>query len=148
MRPGEAKTGGEDLMRNQMVRSAAAALLAFGTITATAPQALAVTPSPCGLVQYQNGTVGPTLCPDGHPNSRVQSSLKAMTPRLMALNRGARWAAIKKAACADAPNSSNQMVANAYVWQYARLNWRGKNVTPRKFVWRLINGMCPPRIPY
>lgn len=118
--------------------SVIAAVLAVGSLAAPA-QALST--STCGRVQiYQNGTVGPVLCPNGHPNARVLKYLRANTPHMMALGAKARWAQIQYAACADAPNSTLPMLGDAYTYLYARYNWRGRNVSPATFDRRIIDG--------
>ncbi|HBJ73457.1 MAG TPA: hypothetical protein DDY88_07095 [Actinobacteria bacterium] len=101
---------------------------------------VAVIPISCGKpIEAANGTHGPVLCPNGAPNKQMRSWLKKSTPHVMALNASATNAQIRKAACADVTlmNATGPLVNDAYTYQFARYDWRGKRIKPAVFDLRL-----------
>lgn len=105
-----------------------------------AAPALAVAPVPCGKpVAAANGTHGPVLCPNGAPNRQVRTWLKKSAPHVMALPASATNAQIRNAACADVTleHATGPLVTNAYTYQFARYDWRGKHLKPAVFDVRL-----------
>lgn len=102
--------------------------------------ASAITPKECGKpVAAANGTHGPVLCPTGAPNLQMRSWLKKSAPHTMALKAKVTDAQIRKAACKDVAleMATGPMVTDAYTYQYALNNWRGKHIKPSVFDLRL-----------
>lgn len=103
------------------------------TAVALPSPAMAKAPHACArATQAQDGTYGPVLCANGAPNSRARALLAKQAPQVMSLKRTATDAAILKAACADVTtaNATLPMIGDAYAYQYARFDWKGKHRTP------------------
>ena len=106
-----------------------------------APAGATVAAGKCGKPHmYQNGTVGPYLCPDGQPNTLARAALTRATPRIMHLPAKPKWTDVKKAICADMWNSSIPMVSNAYEYQYARYQWGDRFVDPDTLSKSIVSG--------
>jgi len=100
----------------------------------------AITPVACGKpVAAANGTHGPVLCPGGAPNKEMRSWLVKSAPHVMALKAVTTDAQIREAACSDVAleNATGPLVTDAYTYQYARYNWKGKHLRPAVFDMRL-----------
>ncbi len=102
--------------------------------------ASAITPVACGKpVAAANGTPGPVLCPGGAPNSEMRGWLVKSAPHVMALKAVTTDAQIREAACSDVAlvNATGPLVTDAYTYQFARYNWKGKHLKPAVFDMRL-----------
>ncbi|HEV8024650.1 MAG TPA: hypothetical protein VGP37_07185, partial [Candidatus Nanopelagicales bacterium] len=55
----------------------------------------------CGSTKYEDGTVGPAVCPNGKPNKAVRSTYRDQAPNVMALKEDATRKQVLAALCAD-----------------------------------------------
>ncbi len=106
-----------------------AVLISVGALT------LAISPSAhaeeCGKVTYADGTVGPSVCPDGSPNSAVTSAYRTYAPAVMALKENTKKARLKDAVKADCrAGVSKPAVYDAIEYQTARFGWSRATVNP------------------
>ena len=105
-------------------RTLATIALAFALLPIAAPAAQASEPAArCGRQVYQNGTVGPVVCPGGQVNAAVKNDMKKGAPSVMDLGRHATWPKIRRALCADAADSTFPMLTDAYQYQFTRYDW-------------------------
>ncbi len=117
--------------------------LALAMLGIAAPAGQAAEPSArCGRQVNQDGTVGPVVCPGGDVNKAVLNDLMKGAPHVMALGHSASWPTIRRALCADAPDSTIPMLTDAYRYQYTRHGWAGVNPRPNKVSHRLVDGIC------
>lgn len=97
---------------------ALASVLAIG-ISAAPAQAAS-----CGKVTYQDGSVGPAVCPNGEANEKVQSAYAKAAPAVMALGADATRAQLRKAVCADRKaGASGVELYDAVAYQAAAYDW-------------------------
>jgi hypothetical protein len=122
--------------RRLAIGVATSAVLVGSLVPTSAVQAA---PGCAKVMEYQDGTFGPVLCPNGMPNLAVQSKLTEEAPRTMALRATATTAGATKAICADRETASIPMVINAYTYQYARYQWSGRTLSPMAVGKRLID---------
>jgi hypothetical protein len=105
------------------------------TVTVTATPSPAA-PSSAGappLLQPQScqrvttgadGSVGPVLCPGGHPDAYAMPALESTAPHMMALGEFATSADVSAAACSDlSKNSTNPIEEGAYQFMQALNGW-------------------------
>ena len=127
-------------MRARRIGAVAVALMFAGGLTA-AP-ALAASGESCGKPQmYADGSF-PVLCANGAPNTAVRPMLVDSNPRIMALKKGATWAQVRAAVCADTRHSTFPITTSAYTYQYALYDWKGDLPSPKALSNRLVRGMC------
>ena len=101
--------------------------------------AYAKNPINCGVVQIaQNGTPNPVLCPNGSPNSNAKKILTSLNPKVMKLKKTSSNSEIIQTICSDQENSSNQIIFNAYQYQYSFFDWAGKRLDPSTMLNNLI----------
>src|SRR5262249_51834468 len=102
---------------------------ATATVTASPTKTAAsvlsgLQPEACGpLAHGADGTVGPILCKDKHPNALVVGELQDDSPRVMALGPLATQDQIVTAVCGDARNSTIPIEDGALSWQVAFEGW-------------------------
>ena len=95
-----------------------AGLFALSLFTATAQAA------ECGFQKYQDGTVGPAVCPNGEANGKVRKAYVQVAPTIMALGEPATRAQLKTAICADSnKGASGVTLYDAVTYQAARFDW-------------------------
>jgi len=95
-----------------------AGIFAFTLFTATAQAA------ECGLQKYQDGTVGPAVCPNGEANSNVRKAYLKVAPAIMALGESTTRAQLKTAICADNKKGATGVTLyDAVTYQAARFDW-------------------------
>ncbi|MDD2857915.1 MAG: hypothetical protein PHU75_04485 [Candidatus Nanopelagicales bacterium] len=123
--------------RRLVLGIATAAVLTGGLVPLGAAQAA---PGCAKVVEYQDGTFGPVLCPNGTPNLAVQAKLAEEAPRTMALRATATTTGATKAICTDRATASIPMVINAYTYQYSRYQWSGRTLAPMALGKRLVDG--------
>ena len=64
----------------------------------------------CGKVTYMNGTVGPSVCPNGKPNKRVKNAYTRGTPAIMGLKSSTTRKHLITAMCADTQRPGNPAI--------------------------------------
>ena len=95
-----------------------AGVFALSLFTATAQAA------ECGLQKYQDGTVGPSVCPNGEANNSVRKAYVKVAPAIMALGESTTRAQLKTAICADnKKGASGVTLYDAVTYQAARFDW-------------------------
>lgn len=78
----------------------------------------------CGLQKYQDGTVGPAVCPNGEANKDVRKTYAKVAPAIMALSASTTHAQLKKAICADSKKgASGVTLFDAVAYQAADFDW-------------------------
>jgi len=78
----------------------------------------------CGLQKYQDGTVGPAVCPNGEANKGVRKTYAKVAPAIMALSASTTRAQLKKAICADSKKgASGVTLFDAVAYQAADFDW-------------------------
>jgi len=112
--------------------TAAASPSPTATITITSPSALPPA-SPlaleaCGeITHYQDGNIGPVLCPDGRPSFAADTFFRSMEPALAVLRVGAdaNLADVETAMCADKTfaHLTNPVEESAYRLAAAEQGW-------------------------
>jgi hypothetical protein len=96
----------------------ALSLLTFSLFTAPAQAA------ECGLQKYQDGTVGPAVCPNGEANDSVRKAYVKVAPAIMALGESTTRAQLRKAICADSKKGAfGVALYDAVAYQAARFDW-------------------------
>lgn len=97
---------------------ALASVLAVGVAAAPAQAAS------CGKVTYQDGSVGPAVCPNGEANQKVQSAYAKAAPAVMALGADATRAQVRVAVCTDRKaGASGVELYDAVAYQAAAYEW-------------------------
>ncbi len=95
-----------------------ASVFALSLFTTTAQAA------ECGLQKYQDGTVGPAVCPNGEANNNVRKPYVKVAPTIMALGESTTRAQLKTAICADSKKgASGVTLYDAVTYQAARFDW-------------------------
>jgi hypothetical protein len=95
-----------------------ASVFALSLFTATAQAA------ECGLQKYQDGTVGPAVCPNGEANTNVRKAYVKVAPAIMALGESTTRAQLKKAICADNKKGATGVTLyDAVTYQAALFDW-------------------------
>jgi hypothetical protein len=108
-----------------LVVSVSCSLLGLGVV-ATPAQA-----TTCGYTEYADGTFGPTVCPDGEPNMKVQADYEKVTPAIMALKAASTRKQILKAICTDSKDApSGVTMYDSLEYQIARYDWARALVHP------------------
>ena len=64
----------------------------------------------CGKVTYMNGTVGPSVCPNGKPNKRVKNAYTRGTPAIMGLKSSTARRYLIRVMCADTQRPGNPAI--------------------------------------
>jgi hypothetical protein len=107
--------------KNSLMRATGAivaGVFALTLFTATAQAA------DCGLQKYQDGTVGPAVCPNGEANNNVRKAYVKVAPAIMALGDSTTRAQLKTAICADnKKGASGVTLYDAVSYQAARFDW-------------------------
>jgi len=114
-----------------LVATVSCSLLGLGVV-ATPAQA-----TTCGYVEYADGTFGPTVCPDGEPNTKVKADYEKVTPAIMALKASSTRKQILKAICTDSKDApSSVTMYDSLEYQIARYDWTRSFVHPvmKKFI--------------
>ena len=100
-------------------------LLGLGAVAAPAQA------STCGYTEYQDGTFGPTVCPDGEPNMKVEAVYEKATPAIMALKADSTRKQIRKAICSDSKTAASAVTLyDSLEYQIARYDWGRSIVHP------------------
>lgn len=87
--------------------------------------------SSCGTTEYADGTVGPSVCPDGSANDAVASEYRKAAPAIMALAHRSTRKQIQAAVCADhKAGASAASLYDAIEYQAADHDWRRSIVNP------------------
>jgi hypothetical protein len=108
-----------------LVVTVSCSLLSLGAVAAPAHAAS------CGYTEYADGTVGPTVCPNGEPNMRVEAAYEKATPAIMALKAGSSRRQIQKAICADSKDAAGAVTLyDSVEYQIARYDWSRSVVHP------------------
>ena len=85
----------------------------------------------CGIQTYADGTVGPTVCPDGDPNTKVLKALTREAPAIMGLAASSSRKQIQRAVCADRRGGdSGSQLYDAIEYQAAAYGWTRHVVNP------------------
>lgn len=114
-----------------LVVTVSCSLLALGAVVAPAQAAS------CGYTEYADGTFGPTVCPDGEPNMKVEAEYEKVTPAIMALKAVSTRKQIRKAICADSKDAPSAVTMyDSLEYQIARYDWPRSVVHPvmKRFV--------------
>lgn len=100
-------------------------LLALGAVAAPAQA------ETCGYTEYADGTFGPTVCPNGEPNMKVEAVYEKATPAIMALKAVSSRKQILKAICADSKDAPSAVTMyDSLEYQIARYDWSRSLVHP------------------
>jgi hypothetical protein len=95
------------------------ALLAFGAAASPAQA------SSCGKTAYQDGTFGPSVCPDGGANKAVARAYAKAAPAIMALGNSSTRKQIQAAVCADrGRGATGETIYDAIEYQVADRDWK------------------------
>lgn len=114
-----------------LVVTVSCSLLGLGAVAAPAQA------TTCGYTEYADGTFGPTVCPDGEPNTKVEAAYAKVTPAIMALKAGSTRKQIRKAICTDSKDApSTVTMYDSLEYQIARYDWSRSVVHPvmKRFV--------------
>jgi hypothetical protein len=100
------------------------------TVTAKPPSPSAgagalLQPQACDRVTTgADGSVGPVLCADGHPNAYAMPAMESTAPNMMALGEFATSSEAAAAACSDlSQDSTNPIEDGAYQFMHALNGW-------------------------
>jgi hypothetical protein len=108
-----------------MMRPLTAALIVAGTLLATGVVATPAQASSCGKTAYADGTVGPSVCPDGGANEAVAKAYAKATPAVMALDHMSTRKQIQAAVCKDRDaGATGESLYDAIEYQAADHDWR------------------------
>jgi len=93
----------------------------------------------CGYQKYADGSVGPSVCPNGKPNAKVKKAYLKMTPSIMALSVSSTRKQVQAAVCADKKMTmTNPPLYDSIEYQAARFGWKRSVVNP--VIHKLVNG--------
>lgn len=112
-------------MLGQRLAVTAICLVILGSLAAPAQA------SACGRTMYADGTVGPSVCPDGKPNKAVAAAYEKSAPAIMGLTGDASRRQIQAAVCEDRKaNATSPALYDALEFQSALLGWSRSDVNP------------------
>lgn len=93
----------------------------------------------CGKETYMNGTVGPSVCPDGKPNKRVKKAYTRGAAAVMGLKSPITRKRLLEAMCSDSVSptnlGSNDQLYDAVAFQAARYGWKKKLIKRAWYLW-------------
>lgn len=108
-----------------LVVTVSCSLLGLGAVAAPAQA------TTCGFTEYADGTFGPTVCPDGEPNMKVEAAYEKATPAIMALKAASTRKQIRKAICTDSKMPTTGVTLyDSLEYQIARYDWPRSVVHP------------------
>lgn len=114
-----------ELMLGQRLAVSAICLVILASLAAPAQA------SSCGRKMYADGTVGPSVCPDGQPNEAVAVAYRKSAPAIMRLTTDANRRQIQAAVCDDRKaNATSPALYDALEYQSALLGWSRSIVNP------------------
>ncbi len=93
------------------------------------PKASSLAPESCGeITHFQDGNIGPVLCPDGRPSLAADSYLRSLLPAVavLRLEPNANLDDVETAMCADKTfgHLTNPLEESAYRLMAAEQGWQ------------------------
>ena len=122
------------LLMKRIIAVVVSLLLLFAGSIASPSQAAS-----CGKETYMNGTVGPSVCPNGKPNKRVKKAYTRGAPAIMDLKSIITRKQLLEAMCSDAESptnlGTNDQLYDAVAFQAARYGWKNKTIKHAWYLW-------------
>lgn len=85
----------------------------------------------CGCEEYQDGTTGPAVCPNGDANENVRPRYAKTTPAIMSLSKTANRPQLNRAIGADGKRQATGVALyDAIEFQAAHYDWSRSLVHP------------------
>jgi hypothetical protein len=117
-----------------MIRARVTAIALSLSLLAVGALVSPVYAASCGKQQYQDGTVGPSVCSNGEPNTRVKKAYTRNAPAVMKLKSSSTRKQLQAAVCTDAVSpthfASNSALWDAIDFQRARYGWKSTIYKP------------------